>query len=51
MLRSTAKDTIVSGKGVTSWLIRQSCPALAAVIHSSGTGAYNATKGSYRTKG
>src|SRR5579859_6150508 len=27
MLRSTAKDTIVNGKGVTSWLIRQSNPA------------------------
>lgn len=26
-LRSTAKDTIVNGKGITSWLIRQS-PAL-----------------------
>jgi glycerol-3-phosphate O-acyltransferase / dihydroxyacetone phosphate acyltransferase len=26
LLRSTAKDTIVNGKGITCWLIRQSRP-------------------------
>jgi hypothetical protein len=32
MLRSTAKDTIVNGKGITSWLIRQSSPSSCALI-------------------
>jgi len=32
MLRSTAKDTIVNGKSITSWLIRQSCSTCGAFL-------------------